>query len=47
VLKNEARQLGLEDVVEFRGNVAHGELLRMYAHQEVDIVVLSSSRPLF
>lgn len=43
-LKERTKDLGLEEVVEWRGKVAHDELLRMYSDNEVSIVVLPSVR---
>ena len=43
-LKQQTKDLGLEELVEWRGKVAHDELLRMYSNNEVSIVVLPSIR---
>jgi colanic acid/amylovoran biosynthesis glycosyltransferase len=43
-LRQQTKDLGLEELVEWRGKVAHDELLRMYIDNQVSIVVLPSIR---
>jgi glycosyltransferase involved in cell wall biosynthesis len=42
LLQEQARVLGIEDRVRFLGQVAHGDLLRMYQESSCDFVVLPS-----